>query len=397
MGRKATNISPAADAPALSLADLTPDPKNARKHSPRNVGTIVDALHEVGAARSIVIDEDGVILAGNATCEAAAEAGITKVQVVEADGNTIVAVRRTGLTPEQKAKLALYDNRAAELADGWDAGVLKELATEIDLSKMFSADELAELLGDEPAGGLTDPDAVPEERPTDIKPGDLFELGEHRLLCGDSTKAEDVARVMGGERAAVVITDPPYNVGFDYGKNVDDEKSAAEYLAWTRRWFVLAKAQTASCVVLTTGITNLPMWIADVERTHRILAWVKENQCSRNDIGTTSGFNTWEPILVYGKAKKCVARDSFSIPISIQADAEGHPCPKSLKAWEWLLDNFSDKGDVLYEPFSGSGTTLIACEQLGRKCRAMEIEPRYCDVAIRRWEEFTGKKAVRVA
>jgi ParB family chromosome partitioning protein len=136
--------------PITSLGDLTPDPRNARKHSPRNVGTIADALREVGAARSIVIDEDGVILAGNATCEAAGEAGITRVQVVDADGETIVAVRRTGLTAAHKAKLALYDNRAAELADGWDAGILKELSAELDLSQMFSAGELAEAMSQVP-------------------------------------------------------------------------------------------------------------------------------------------------------------------------------------------------------------------------------------------------------
>lgn len=127
------------------LKDLTPDPKNARAHNPRNVGMIEAALGEVGAARSIVIDEDGVILAGNATVEAAAQAGIERVQVVEADGETIIAVRRRGLTPEQKVKLALFDNRAAELAE-WDASVLAELAEELDLDKLFFPHELANLL-----------------------------------------------------------------------------------------------------------------------------------------------------------------------------------------------------------------------------------------------------------
>ena len=124
-----------------TLGDLIPDPRNARSHTPRNVGMIESALSEVGAARSIVIDEDGVVLAGNATIEAAAQAGIERVQVVEADGNTIIAVRRRGLTPEQKVKLALFDNRAAELAD-WDAGVLAALQTETDLLGLFYEDEL---------------------------------------------------------------------------------------------------------------------------------------------------------------------------------------------------------------------------------------------------------------
>ena len=128
-----------------NLGDLTPDPRNARRHNARNVGLIEDALNEVGAARSIVIDEDGVVLAGNATIEAAAQVGIERVQVVDADGETIIAVRRSGLTPEQKTKLALFDNRAAELAE-WDASVLAELADTTDLSDLFRDEELALLL-----------------------------------------------------------------------------------------------------------------------------------------------------------------------------------------------------------------------------------------------------------
>lgn len=126
------------------LKDLKPDPKNARKHTPRNVGTIVDALHEVGAGRSIVIDENNVVLAGNATIEAAAEAGIEKVQVVDADGETIIAVRRSNLTPKQKTRLALFDNRAAELAE-WDSDILKTLEPE-EIGDLFTDAELAELL-----------------------------------------------------------------------------------------------------------------------------------------------------------------------------------------------------------------------------------------------------------
>ena len=130
------------------IGELTPDPQNARKHNPRNVGTIADALNEVGAARSIVIDEDGVILAGNATVEAAAQAGIECVQVVEADGETIVAVRRTGLTDEQKRKLAYLDNRSAELAD-WDTEqLLIDLDSGFDFDGLFYEGELDELLAD---------------------------------------------------------------------------------------------------------------------------------------------------------------------------------------------------------------------------------------------------------
>lgn len=128
-----------------TLGDLTSDPQNARKHNPRNVGMIERALNDVGTARSIVIDEDGVVLAGNATIEAAAAAGIDRVQVVDSDGETLIAVRRTGLTPTQKTDLALYDNRTAELAE-WDIGVLADLGESIDLSQFWTRDELAELM-----------------------------------------------------------------------------------------------------------------------------------------------------------------------------------------------------------------------------------------------------------
>lgn len=139
-----------------TLADLTPDPQNARRHNPRNVGMIERALGEVGAARSIVIDEDGVVLAGNATIEAAARVGIERVQVVDADGETIVAVRRRGLTPAQKTALALADNRTAELAE-WDADVLAVIAEAggVDLSALWREEELAEVLGQ--IDGAADP------------------------------------------------------------------------------------------------------------------------------------------------------------------------------------------------------------------------------------------------
>lgn len=129
----------------LDLAALTPDPRNARRHTDRNLATIESALREVGAARSIVVDEDGTVLAGNATVKAAASAGITSVRVVETDGTELVAVRRSGLSPEQKRRLALFDNRASELAE-WDAGMLAALEADTDMSGLWADDELAEIL-----------------------------------------------------------------------------------------------------------------------------------------------------------------------------------------------------------------------------------------------------------
>ena len=141
-----TPTNPPTDAPdSLALADLTPDPRNARRHAARNLAQIETALAEVGAARSIVIDETGTILAGNATVQAASQVGIATVRIVETDGAELVAVRRTGLTEEHKRKLALFDNRTAELAE-WDAGVLAALGEEVDLSALWDDDELATIL-----------------------------------------------------------------------------------------------------------------------------------------------------------------------------------------------------------------------------------------------------------
>ena len=203
----------------LTLGDLVPDPKNARRHNPRNVGMIEQALNEVGAGRSIVIDETGTVLAGNATIEAAAQAGLERVQVVDADGRTLIAVRRSGLTPEQKVRLALYDNRTAELAD-WDDGVLAELVADCpEVAKgLWSDAELHALLADVGRGQADDEPQLDraaelqEQWGTEL--GQMWALGEHRLLCADSTSPDSYRRLFGKERYRLLVTDPPYGVSY---------------------------------------------------------------------------------------------------------------------------------------------------------------------------------------
>ncbi len=214
--------NPTADDGSIALDALTPDPRNARKHTARNLATIEAALREVGAARSVVVDEHGVVLAGNATVAAAASAGIARVRVVDADGSELIAVRRSGLTPEQKRRLTLFDNRAADLAE-WDTEVLASLAEDTDLALLWDDAELLDLLASVNDGvgePLTDPDEVPEvpEDPV-TQPGNLWLLGEHRLLCGDATSMGDVARLMAGERSPLMPTDPPYLVNYRGGNH----------------------------------------------------------------------------------------------------------------------------------------------------------------------------------
>ena len=393
------------------ISILRSDPHNRRKHNPRNVGMIVDALHQVGAARSIVIDEDNTILAGNATIEAAAQAGIEKLQVVEADGQTIIAVRRRGLNAEQKRRLALYDNQTAAIAE-WDAEqIAADLQEGLDFQGIFDQQEMADILasvkGDPPEdpGPQIDRAAeLQEQWKTEL--GQLWELGEHRLICGDCTDRAVVERVMGGEKAGAVVTDPPFNVGFGYDGEYkgQDKKNPDEYkvfinaaLSHIDSWLM-----PGSFVFVWQAATNVryfSLWFAGQE--WRVLAAAK----GMVQFLPTPIQYSWDPIVFWqtpGESRvKPVAgkRDWF---LSNKAswlqenNIKGHPCPRPLDAVEYVVGEFALFDDVVYEPFAGSGTTLIACERLGRKCRAIEISPGYVGVAIERWHQMTGRSPVLV-
>lgn len=206
----------------FEIADLKPDPENARRHPERNRELLERSLKEVGAARSIVIDEDGTVLAGNGVLEAAVQAGIEKVQVVEADGKTVIAVRRRGLTPEQKKRLALFDNRTAELAD-WDISVLAALVEQDKgtLEGLWYEEELKELLAGVSGDGKGDQRVEDHDPQIDkaeelrkkwgVKEGQLWKLGRHVVACLDSTTEANVKHVLAGD-ASFVWADPPYGI-----------------------------------------------------------------------------------------------------------------------------------------------------------------------------------------
>ena len=222
---------------ASSISELKFDHKNARKRTDSSARLIQESLQRYGAARSIVIDEENRILAGNGTIEAAKALGLAKLKVIDADGDEIIAVRRSGLSEDEKVGLAIADNRAAELSD-WDAEMLQQLSEEHDLEPWFEAEDLEELLKEaeqlDPVEGNTDPDEVPEAPEEPItKPGDLWILGNHRLLCGDSTNPQHVERLMDGQKADMVFTDPPYgmNLDTDYSKMGDGGKTHKAVIA----------------------------------------------------------------------------------------------------------------------------------------------------------------------
>jgi DNA modification methylase len=399
-----------------TIGDLTPDPRNARKHTPRNVSSIVDALHKVGAARSIVIDERGVILAGNATVEAAGEAGIEKVQVVDADGETLIAVRRRGLSAKQKAELAILDNRAAELAE-WNVPELKSLVQEFDISLpdiAFDDKEFAALgQGEQPEVAE---DEVPTDAPKRCNAGDLWVLGEHRLLCGDSTKAEDVGRVLGGRVPFIMVTDPPYGVEYDSdwrleaGVNKPWQKLANgkvendDRTDWSESYklfpghvaYVWHAGRFAADLVLNLRASGFEI------RTQ--LIWRKPSLVMGRGHYHWQHEPCWYAVRANGSAKWCGDRTQSTIwDIANMHATQGevddgktnHSTQKPVECMARPIRNHGNKDDDVYDPFLGSGTTIIAAEQLGRRCFGLEISPKYCDIILQRWENLTGKKARR--
>lgn len=413
-----------------SLADLTPDPRNARRHTERNIAMIADSIREVGAARSIVIDEEGVILAGNATVEAAAAAGIEGVRIIDVEGDELVAVRRTNLSPEQKARLALADNRAAELADGWDLDRLRELSEAgVSLEGLFSQDELDALYaagGD--GGGNTHPDAVAELRATDILPGDLFELGPHRILCGDSTKADDVARLLGGDKPRLMVTDPPYGLAYDPqwreqagvygGKPGNRQKHGTvrndDRADWTEVWRLfpgdIAYVWHAG---LTSSQVEASLELAKFESRAQII-WAKDRLALGRGDYHWQHEACWYAVRRGRKGHRTDDRSPSTLwRISSLLDAD--PPPEQTTVWDIPTREDGGHGHgtqkpvecmarpmrhhhapEVFEPFSGSGTSIIAATMLGRRCYAIEIDPGYVQMAIDRWQAFTGREAVKV-
>jgi DNA modification methylase len=412
----------------LTLAALTADPANRRAHGERNLALIADALREVGAARSIVVDEANVILAGNGVVQAAQTVGLKKLRIVEAAGDEVIAVRRTGLTEAQKRALALFDNRTSELAEWNIEQLLADQQAGLDLAPFWTDEELAALLNGNgtPKAGLTDPDAVPEVRATDIQRGDLFELGGHRLLCGDSTVAADVARVMGEDRAGLMNTDPPYGVDYAAVKNgiprsgfrdiqarggdiTNDDLTDGPALQ------AFLEAMIRAAVTHLTDAPAFYLWhpmltqgtffaaaaaAADI-LIHRQIIWVKPHM-----VLTRSGQYHWKhELCFYGwiRGHPCPwygEKNQVSVwPISSNGSGDGereHPTQKPVALFIPALLNHTRRNEWVYEPFAGSGSQLIASEQQERRCAALEIEPQYCQVTLDRWEQFTGERAKKV-
>jgi site-specific DNA-methyltransferase (adenine-specific) len=390
-----------------SISDLRSDHKNARKRTDRSAALIKESITRYGAARSIVIDEENRILAGNGTIEGAKAAGIKNVRIIETNGDEIIAVKRTGLTEDQKIGLALADNRTSDLSE-WDKEMLHQLSEEHDITPWFEAEDLAEIMGEVeviPAEGLTDADDVPEAPAEPItKPGDLWILGDHRLLCGDSTDTVALERLMAGANADLWLTDPPYNVNYEGGTGLkiqNDNMKDAEFRQFLKDVYI-----AANCFLRPGAAFYI--WFADVEtynftgalqdaslKLRQVLIWKKSSLVmGRKDYqfihepclyGWTEGAaHTWN------SDRKQTTVFEFDKP---RRNGE-HPTMKPVDLFQYQMANSTKPGDIVLDSFGGSGTTMIAAERINRHARLMELDPRYCDVIVKRWEDFTGKKAI---
>ena len=363
-----------------SINDLQNDPKNARKRTDRSAKLIKQSLEQYGAARSIVIDENNRILAGNGTIAGAKAAGIKNLKIIEADGDEIIAVKRSNLTEDQKVGLAIADNRTGDLSE-WDIDMLEQLSKEHDLNDFFDKKELDGILSKKevlPTEGLTDPDDVPEvpEEPI-TKEGDLYILGNHRLLCGDSTNIQHVEKLTDGRKIDAIITDPPYGINANKQTLGIGKKQFYRGNDWDSERPDITWIQSFAPIQIIWGGN----YFTDIlPPSNNWLCWHKKND--------GRSFSEFE--LAWTNLKK----NCRILSHHWSGEQKIHPTQKPSAVIEWCL---SFTQGLIFDPFAGSGTTLIAAERTNRNAYLMELDPKYCDVIVKRWEDFTGKTAKRVS
>ena len=370
----------------VPVNSISQDPANLRKHGERNIDAIVASLRKFGQQHPIVIDSKGIILSGNGRYMAAVKLGWHEIEVVE-----------SSLTGSSATAYAIADNRTAELAE-WDTTALAETLRALQ-SEEFDTDAagyseseidaLVEGLGSELLGADKEivEDEIPEP-PVDpiTKAGDLWILGEHRLLCGDSTNADDVARLTGENHIEVIITDPPYGMSFQSNhrstkhKEIDGD-STPELLQYTAS--ITAK-HSSYIWCRWDNITDIP-------KPKSLITWVKNNW-SMGDLKHEHARQT--EVCAFYPGNLHAFPDGRPSDV-VKHDRTGNDLHPTQKPVSLIAELIGWTIGTVYDPFLGSGTTLIAAEQLNRKCYGMEISPQYCDVIVKRWENLTGMVAVR--
>lgn len=393
----------------VKVSKLIPYARNARTHSDEQVTQIAASIKEWGWTTPILVDENMQIIAGHGRLAAAKKLGINEVPVIAA----------LDWTDAQKKAYVLADNKLA-LNAGWDDELLKielsELKTlDFELSLIgFDDDELESYLADdESVEGLTDEDSVPETPAEPItKLCDIWVMGKHRLMCGDSTSMDDLSKLTEGQLVDMWLTDPPYNVAIQGGNHGDpDRKNGLKILNDKMpdedfRQF-LSDAYTAADTVMKPGAVFY-IWHADSEgynfrgaakdagwAVRQCLIWKKSSIV----MGRQDYHWKHEPCLYgwkegAGHLWAADRKQTTILEFDRPAKNGEHPTMKPVGLFEYQLLNNTKGGDLVLDSFGGSGTTLIAAEKNGRVARLMELDPKYCDVIVKRWQEFTGKQAI---
>jgi DNA modification methylase len=385
---------------------LLPYARNTRTHTDDQVAQIAASIREFGFVNPVLIGADGVLIAGHGRLLAARKLAMADVPVIVLEH----------LDESQRRALAIADNRIG-LNAGWDEEMLRiELASlqaeNVSLELLgFTDQELGALLAEaksQAIPGNTDEDAVPNEPENPVSStGDVWMLGDHRLLCGDSTRLESVDRILGGELADLVFTDPPYNVNYE-GYTEDrlsiqgDSMSPEDFRRFLRAAFAACRRGVKAGA--SVYVCHPSSWQREFQNALESAGFSIRCQIIWAKNTFAWGFGRYkfqhEPIFychVTGQTDSWFGDKSQSTlwqerkPVANRL----HPTMKPVELIDRALVNSSKAGDIALDLFGGSGSTLIACERTGRKARLVEIDPRYCDVILERWQDFTGRKAVR--
>jgi site-specific DNA-methyltransferase (adenine-specific) len=372
----------------LRIADLTPDPENARQHDDKNLKAIEGSLKEFGQRKPIVITEAGVIVAGNGTVQAAKRLGWTQIDVVKVPNDW---------TNDKIKAFAIADNRTAELAN-WNQEVLTAQLLELEAEGW----ELAEFgfealeLPDEDKPIVED--EVPESAPGRVALGDIWQLGNHRLMCGDSFSKDAIDQLLNGHTADMVFSDPPYgmNLDTDYSKMGDGGKKYSKVIDDNKQF------DASFLLDYFSKCKEIFLWGADyyVETLGRdypdLGSWIIWDKYSDDRIGLLDGRfgSSFETCWSKTPHRREIARVLVKTNYTARGDeARVHPTQKPVELAKWFFDRWGKQANNIVDLFGGSGFTLIACEQLGKSAFLMELDPKYCDVIIERWERLTGNKA----
>lgn len=380
------------------IEDVKPYANNAKLHDKTQIANVAESIKQFGWQQPIVVDSDGVIIVGHCRYSAAKKLKLKEVPCVVADG----------LTEEQVKKYRLLDNKTNE--SDWNLGLLSDDLEGLDFSG-FDVDW--GIVDEEQETEAVEDDfeiEVPEE--PKAKLGQIYQLGRHRLMCGDSTKQEDVEKLMGDKKADLYLTDPPYNVNYTDGQenerkilndHFDTDEECGEKL-WLPTFINAKEASNDCCSVycfMPQGGTHMMMMMmmskAGWQVKHELI-WLKQSI-----VLNRADYNYQHEPFLYGwnKTHKFYGKGKFKNTSVWQIDrptkSKEHPTMKPVELFAEILNNATKKDDIVLDTFCGSGTSFIACEQLDRICYGMELEPKYVDVIINRWERFTGEKAVLIS